>query len=160
MKVNLRKITLDDTYKIVNWRNQDFVLENFIDRRLISIESHNKYFEKRIISGLVDQFIIVCDGKDIGSTFLRDIDYVKKQAEFGIFIGEKEYLSKGIGTIACSLILEYGFNILGLEKIFLRVLKNNTRAQKSYLKSGFIIDDSIGNEEEKTNELFMSKRRF
>ena len=37
MKVNLRKITLDDTYKIVNWRNQDFVLENFIDRRLISI---------------------------------------------------------------------------------------------------------------------------
>ena len=90
MNVNLRKITLDDTYKIVNWRNQDFVLENFIDRRLISIESHNKYFEKRIISGLVDQFIIVCDGKDIGTTFLRDIDYVKKQAEFGIFIGEKD----------------------------------------------------------------------
>lgn len=142
MKVELRELSLNDTDKIVKWRNQDFVLENFIDKRLITKESHINYFHSRIETGLVKQFIIECDGVDVGTTFLRDIDYQKKEAEFGIFIGEKDYLSKGVGSKAAKLIIEFGFEKLQLDKIFLRVLSNNTRAQKSYEKVGFHLDDS------------------
>lgn len=142
MKVELRELSLNDTEKIVRWRNQDFVLENFIDKRLITKESHINYYHSRIETGLVKQFIIVCDDIDVGTTFLRDIDYQKKDAEFGIFIGEKDYLSKGVGSKAAKLIIEFGFEKLQLDKIFLRVLTNNTRAQKSYEKVGFHLDDS------------------
>ena len=142
MKVELRELSLNDTDKIVKWRNQDFVLENFIDKRLITKESHINYYHNRIETGLVKQFIIVCDEIDVGTTFLRDIDYQKKEAEFGIFIGEKDYLSKGVGSKAAKLIIEFGFEKLQLDKIFLRVLSNNTRAQKSYEKVGFHLDDS------------------
>ena len=142
MKVELRELSLNDTDKIVRWRNQDFVLENFIDKRLITKESHINYYHSRIETGLVKQFIIVCDEIDVGTTFLRDIDYQKKEAEFGIFIGEKDYLSKGVGSKAAKLIIEFGFEKLQLDKIFLRVLSNNTRAQKSYEKVGFHLDDS------------------
>ena len=142
MKVELRELSLNDTENIVRWRNQDFVLENFIDKRLITKESHINYYHSRIETGLVKQFIIVCDDIDVGTTFLRDIDYQKKDAEFGIFIGEKDYLSKGVGSKAAKLIIEFGFEKLQLDKIFLRVLTNNTRAQKSYEKVGFHLDDS------------------
>lgn len=141
MKVTLRELTLNDTDKIVRWRNQDFVLENFIDRTLITNASHISYFHQRVETGLVKQFIIECDGVDIGTTFLRDIDHQLKQAEFGIFIGEKDYLSKGIGAMAAKLIVNYGFDELNLKKIFLRVLTGNVRAQRSYEKVGFHLDD-------------------
>lgn len=156
MKVELRELSLNDTNKIVNWRNQDFVLENFIDKRLINKESHINYYHSRIETGLVKQFIIVCDGIDVGTTFLRDIDYDNKVAEFGIFIGEKDYLSKGVGSKAAKLIVEFGFDQLKLDRIFLRVLANNVRAQKSYEKVGFHLDDSnkyIKNEG--VDEIFM-----
>lgn len=156
MKVELRELSLNDTNKIVNWRNQDFVLENFIDKRLITKESHINYYHSRVETGLVKQFIIVCDGIDVGTTFLRDIDYDNKVAEFGIFIGEKDYLSKGVGSKAAKLIVEFGFDQLKLDRIFLRVLANNVRAQKSYEKVGFHLDDSnkyIKNEG--VDEIFM-----
>ena len=156
MKVELRELSLNDTEKIVRWRNQDFVLENFIDKRLITKESHINYYHSRIETGLVKQFIIVCDEIDVGTTFLRDIDYQKKEAEFGIFIGEKDYLSKGVGSKAAKLIVEFGFDQLKLDRIFLRVLANNVRAQKSYEKVGFHLDDSnkyIKNEG--VDEIFM-----
>ena len=156
MKVELRELSLNDTENIVRWRNQDFVLENFIDKRLITKESHINYYHNRIETGLVKQFIIVCDEIDVGTTFLRDIDYQKKEAEFGIFIGEKDYLSKGVGSKAAKLIVEFGFDQLKLDRIFLRVLANNVRAQKSYEKVGFHLDDSnkyIKNEG--VDEIFM-----
>lgn len=156
MKVELRELSLNDTENIVRWRNQDFVLENFIDKRLITKESHINYYHNRIETGLVKQFIIVCDEIDVGTTFLRDIDYQKKEAEFGIFIGEKDYLSKGVGSKAAKLIVEFGFDQLKLDRIFLRVLAYNVRAQKSYEKVGFHLDDSnkyIKNEG--VDEIFM-----
>ena len=41
----------------------------------------------------------------VGSTYLRDIDKKNNKAEFGIFIGEKEYWGKGFGNEATKLIL-------------------------------------------------------
>lgn len=76
--------------------------------------------------------------KSIGSTYIRDINYKDGKGEFGIFIGEDNYLSRGIGAEATKLIIQYGFKELGLHKIFLRVLSNNTRAIKCYEKVGFI----------------------
>lgn len=155
MEISLREISLNDTDNIVRWRNSDFVLENFVDQNLITNDSHVAYYNSRIITGLVKQFIIVCDGKDVGTTFLRDIDYETKQAEFGILIGEKDYLSKGVGRKACELIVNYGFDVLKLDFIFLRVLKENIRAQKSYMKAGFMLDDSL-NKDNDDSLVFMS----
>lgn len=74
---------------------------------------------------------------EIGSVYLRDIDRKKKTAEYGVFIGEEKALGKGYGTQAAILMTDYGFGTLGLKKIFLRLLADNARAQKSYEKAGF-----------------------
>lgn len=143
MNILLRDITLDDTKNIVKWRNSSFVLENFIDQTIITEESHINYFHEKIKTGCVKQFIIVCDGKDVGTTFLRDINFKNKEAEFGIFIGDESYLGKGVGREAIKLIVKFAFENLNLNRVFLRVLYDNKRAISSYLKSGFKIFDKF-----------------
>jgi len=167
MNVDIRPITLDDTYNIVKWRNTPFVLNNFIDQNPITKESHTNYYKSKIATGKVKQFIIVCENKDIGTIFLRDVNQDKKSAEYGIFIGEKEYLGKGIAVISSKKILKYAFNELKLQKVFLRVLERNTNAIRSYKNIGFVLDEyfemvELNNINEKvvfmsiTKELFLS----
>ena len=88
-------------------------------------------------TGTVAQFIIFLNGEAVGSVYLRDIDLDTKEAEYGIFIGEEGARGKGVGTKSAKLILKYAFEELGLEKIFLRVFKDNPSAVRSYEKAGF-----------------------
>lgn len=60
-----------------------------------------------------------------------------RSAVLGIFIGDKDYRSKGYGTEAIKMLLEYGFKYLNLHSIRLDVLDVNERAHKCYLKCGF-----------------------
>jgi RimJ/RimL family protein N-acetyltransferase len=52
----------------------------------------------------------------------------------------------GVGTQATKLIIDYGFNILKLKKIYLNVRSENINAIKSYKKCGFIQTDISKNE--------------
>ena len=91
-----------------------------------------------IKTGRAVQFIIMFDDQAIGSVYFRDIDNEHHKAEYGIFIGEDSMINSGIGTCACKLACDYGFNVLKLHKIFLRVFASNKNAIRSYEKAGFI----------------------
>ena len=157
-EVTIRPITYDDTEDIIRWRNSDFVRSRFIDQTLFTKESHEKWLKNFVETGKVAQFIILLNEKSVGSVYLRDIDYDKKSAEYGIFIGEESARGKGVGTKSARLILEYAFCELKLEKIFLRVYKDNAGAVKSYEKAGFVSNGKIENIEvngEKRDVIFM-----
>ena len=140
-EVTIRPITYDDTENIVRWRNAEYVNSRFIDRRMFTKESHEAWLKNYVETGKVAQFIILLNGEPVGSVYLRDIDLNKKEAEYGIFIGEESARGKGVGTKSAKLILKYAFEELGLEKIFLRVLKDNPGAVRSYEKAGFKKND-------------------
>ena len=80
------------------------------------------------------------DGSEklIGNCGLHNIDWKNRVAEAGIVIGEKEYQSKGFGTEAMELLLDYGFKTVNLNRIELYTYAFNVRALKSYKKVGFI----------------------
>ena len=65
------------------------------------------------------------------------INWIERNAELGIFIGEENYRGNGYGTEAINLLLEYGFKYLNLHSIKLSLLSINERAHKCYLKCGF-----------------------
>lgn len=137
-EVSIRPITYNDTEDIIRWRNSDSVRSRFINQTLFTKESHENWLKNFVETGKVAQFIILLDGKSVGSVYLRDIDYDKKSAEYGIFIGEESARGKGVGTKSAELILEYAFGELKLKKVFLRVYKDNPGAIKSYEKAGFV----------------------
>ncbi|MBO4775571.1 MAG: GNAT family N-acetyltransferase [Lachnospiraceae bacterium] len=136
-EVKIRPITYDDTEDIIRWRNSDYVRSRFIDQRLFTKESHEYWLKNFVETGKVAQFIILLDDEPVGSVYLRDIDNDEKSAEYGIFIGEESARGKHVGTKAAKLILSYAFNELKLDKIFLRVYKDNPGAIKSYENAGF-----------------------
>ena len=77
--------------------------------------------------------------RPIGTTSLNRIDPANRTAEFGIVIGEKDCWGKGYGTEATRLMLDYGFTVLGLHHIMLRVYAFNVRAIRAYARAGFQI---------------------
>ena len=138
--VSLRPITLADTDNIIRWRNK--VKRNFIFQKDLTSAVHQHWFEEKIKTGQVYQFIIVADdlGKDIGSIYLRDLDQKNQKAELGIFIGDSSARGQGLGQLAIRQILVFAFEELKLNKVFLKVFADNHRAINSYQKSGFIED--------------------
>ena len=140
----LRPITSEDTNFIVKWRNTDFVRENFIFREKFTKEMHENWIKTQINTGKVIQYII-CDNLEtpIGSIYFRDIDVEKREAEFGIFIGEKNFIGKGLGQEATKLFINFEFKELGFDRIILRVIDTNNKAEHIYEKVGFKKIDEI-----------------
>ena len=137
-RVNLRPISESDTDNIVRWRNKKIVQDNFIFREKFTPEMHNNWLNSKVKSGEVIQYIMLDEiGKPFGSVYYRDIDPISKTAEFGIFIGEEDHISKGYGQEAMRLFIDFGINELGLMKIDLRVIESNDRAYHMYEKMGF-----------------------
>ena len=135
MKIILRAISEQDTENIILWRNNEKVSCNFIDQDTMTVEKHTGWLEKYIKTNRAKQFIVNCDGIDVGTTYLKDI--TEDEAELGIFIGEDTFRGKGVGRESILQTLEYGFKELGLKKIFLRVFEDNISAVKCYTNIGF-----------------------
>lgn len=77
------------------------------------------------------------DGKHIGNCAYYNIDETKGEAELGIMIGNRNYWDKGYGANAITALLDYIFRRTNLERIYLKTLDWNTRAQKCFEKHGF-----------------------
>jgi RimJ/RimL family protein N-acetyltransferase len=75
--------------------------------------------------------------RPIGVTELRHLDLVRRTAEYGISIGEKDCWGKGYGTETTILMLDYGFTVLGLHNIMLDTFSYNERAIRAYTRAGF-----------------------
>ncbi|MHC0038062.1 GNAT family N-acetyltransferase [Pseudoneobacillus sp. C159] len=73
----------------------------------------------------------------IGDVELNGIDFLNQTASIRIQILNERYWSKGYGTEAMSLLLDYGFGVYNLHRIELEVYSYNQRAIHAYQKLGF-----------------------
>ena len=135
--VTLRPIELRDTPLIVRWRNQEDVRKNLYIQTDLTEQMHEQWYHTRVATGQCAQFIIECETGPIGTVFLKNIDRDLLKAEFGIFLGSNESRGKGYGSAAAAKILEYGFSVLSLNRIYLTVFMSNPAAIRSYEKAGF-----------------------
>lgn len=75
------------------------------------------------------------ENKLIGYVALSE--FSKDKCEFGIYIGEKEYWERGIGSETTRLMVNYAFSRLGLSKVVLSTSEFHARAIGLYQKIGF-----------------------
>jgi RimJ/RimL family protein N-acetyltransferase len=74
----------------------------------------------------------------VGEVVINDIFKNNRSANMRISINRKENFSKGYGSDAMILALNYGFGMLNLHRIELEVFPFNQRAIHVYEKIGFI----------------------
>ena len=77
------------------------------------------------------------EGKHIGNCSYYDIDEYRGEVELGIMIGDRNYWGKGYGTDAVTTLLNYVFHQTKLERVYLKTLNWNDRAQRCFEKCGF-----------------------
>ncbi len=128
----------EDVEKFTEWLN-DFETTDYTGRSAIltTLEGERKYLEENSNPEATFVMVTLKDDKMIGSVSLEHIDWINRTATLGIFIGDKEFRSKGYGTEAIRLILEYGFKYMNLYNIKLDLMEFNERALKCYKKCGF-----------------------
>lgn len=79
---------------------------------------------------------IKCDNKHIGAVWLEK-ETKNDFAVLGIFIADKAYRNKGIGTKAIQQILKDDLPVIDTDKVILHVRESNKRAIACYKKLGF-----------------------
>ena len=137
-RIYLSPRSIEDAEKFTEWLN-DFETTDYLGRsdQLVTLEGEKEFLEKNT-NPEAGFAIVTLDGdKLIGTVSLERIKHVYRTATLGIFIGDKDYRSKGYGTEAIKLILEYGFKYLNLNNIDLSVMSFNERAIACYKKCGF-----------------------
>jgi RimJ/RimL family protein N-acetyltransferase len=89
---------------------------------------------------------VIClreDERPIGEVLLFEVDRLNGSAELGILIGEKEEWGRGYGTDAVNALVDFGFEALRLERIWLEVWTENGRARRAYEKAGFVHEGTL-----------------
>jgi RimJ/RimL family protein N-acetyltransferase len=76
-------------------------------------------------------------GKPVGNASLVGVDRPNRSAELGLLIGDRAVHGKGYGTEATMLILDFGFTLLGLNRVWLEFVEYNEAARRVYEKTGF-----------------------
>jgi UDP-4-amino-4,6-dideoxy-N-acetyl-beta-L-altrosamine N-acetyltransferase len=82
-------------------------------------------------------FAACYDEEIVGTLQLNDLNWLHRRASLGIYIGSKEHRRSGIGLVACTLILDYAFRGLNLNRIELDVLAANSGAVSLFESLGF-----------------------
>jgi len=99
------------------------------------------------VTGSKNQVILAVverkSGEHIGNVKLGPINWVHRNAIFGILIGEKRLWGNGIGLEATCLAVEYGFYRLNLRRIDLGVFAEHESAVRCYEKVGFKIEGRL-----------------
>jgi RimJ/RimL family protein N-acetyltransferase len=138
-KIYLRPVEPNDATNLATWLNDWDVIKNLTKRFPMSREQEEEWIRgKKNQKDFVNLMICLKENdKSIGICGFDKIDYINRTATYGTFIGEKEDWNKGYGSEALSLLCDYAFNKLNLNKVKLKVYSFNKRGIKAYEKCGF-----------------------
>lgn len=139
-RVRLRPIEKTDIDRCTIWINdpevRDFVSNSFP----ISHTQEEEYVgETKIPQNHIKLAIETNSGIHIGNISVFHINWIDRTAETGALIGNKKYWSKGYGTEAKMLLMDYAFNTLGLRKLHSAAYTYNERSINYSLKCGYKI---------------------
>ena len=139
-KVRLRPKSLQDAADDYIWRRDvELCRLDAATPILCSFEEFlENYTEERYRPSRSHRFAIETpDGRHIGNFSYFNIDETKKEAEFGIMIGDRAYWNRGYGSDVILTYLNNIFSQTDLARIHLKTLSWNIKAQKCFQKCGF-----------------------
>ena len=140
-RIVLRDKLFEDAENDYRWRSDPELAR--LDAAIpltMSFERYLKLFEDQMkypTPASHHYSIETLEGLFIGNCMYYDLDTVNREAELGIVIGDRDYWSDGYGYDAVTTLLDHMFNARNLKRVYLHTLEWNTRAQKSFSKSGF-----------------------
>jgi len=146
-RICLRLLEEKDLPSTLGWRNQDSIRKWFFHSDLVTKSQHLAWYQQYLQRD--DDYIFIIEMLEqsrripVGQIALYHIDWQNRSAEYGrLMIGEPAAQGKGFAQEATKMVLEIGFQTLGLGLIYLEVLENNFAAKAVYTACGFEVQSS------------------
>lgn len=144
-KVYLCAIEREDLNTLRIWRNNEEFKKHFREYRQINSDMQEKWFENKVlndISTIMFSIKRVSDDKLLGCCGLCYINWVNRNADLSLYIGhDGAYIDEnGYALESCKLLFEYGFNQLGLNKIWTEIYEFDDKKKDLYEKLGLKVD--------------------
>jgi RimJ/RimL family protein N-acetyltransferase len=77
------------------------------------------------------------DGQMVGACSLQHIDLRNRNAELSIFMVSQEARGQGYGTEAVNLLMDYAFEVVRVDRLYLGVYDFNEAGLRAYERAGF-----------------------
>lgn len=143
-RIQLRAVEPEDLEYLFHWENDPelwqlsntlspfsrYTLKKYIESAAADI------FEAKQLRLMIERKL---DGIAIGTIDLFDYEPFHQRAGIGILIAEKSQRKKGFASEALDLIINYGFETLGLKQLYCNITENNADSLKLFISKGFII---------------------
>jgi RimJ/RimL family protein N-acetyltransferase len=151
--LTIRPATLPDKKKIFNWlANSDLTSEmlgppNFSDNPIPTWDEFDKDYLDYFFDGSQPMkgrcFVLQHNGQEIGQINYNEIDTNTKSTEIDIWLSERQFTGKGLGTEAIKALCNYLDKSFDCKTIYIAPSKRNSIAIKSYKKAGFMETDQL-----------------
>lgn len=142
-RIHLRALNKKDIPIWHSWFNDSEVTE-YMNKGIFqnTEEIQEEYFNNLLKSKNDLQLGIVIKKNDtlIGTIGIHKIDWVHRNGDVSIIVGDKRYWHKGIAKEAISLIAKHAFTKMNLRKLTAGMAVKNEGSKKSFERNGFIIE--------------------
>lgn len=145
--LEMRELKRSDVLVINSWRADRDTINNLAAPfRFIGSEVDELWFDSYLQSRDRTIRCVTVEASSPNTplclTTLSGIDWINRSAVLHIMVAPGETRGKGVGTFSVQRIVEHAFFDMGLSRIELEVLEENTRARHLYEKLGFEYEGS------------------
>lgn len=141
-KTRLRALTISDLSKTKEWHNQKDIVEMYSGHPFPDNEEMERSWYDKILYSNIPTTVFgiesIYDERLVGISILKNINLIHRNAELAIYIGDLEDRGKGYSKTAMIDTLNFGFENLGLNRIWLKVRSDNLPAISLYENCGFL----------------------
>ena len=126
LKVGLRALEKEDLNFLKDWRNHVDFRKHFREVRELSLADQENWLASLQNSRLINFMFIIVEletNKPIGAAGLLYINWINRAADFSFYIGKNEIYvdDKEVSIESAKLLIDYGFNNLNLNKIWMEL---------------------------------------
>ena len=132
--VTLRNMLATDIELVFKWRNDPKVRKFMFDTAPLEPKEHAAWFDRTHRDPL-RHLLLVCQGEQPFGFVQFTLKLCRTVADWGFYVDPKG--PKGQGTILGHAALNYGFNVLGLNRVCGQVIDRNPRSMIFHVRLGF-----------------------
>jgi len=145
--VFLRALDEQDLEQTYQWHNDPELYHRLGGTiHFVSRMTEKEWLARKTVFSNQEIMLAIClreDGSHIGNIYLRNLDWVARNGELQIFLGNGAERGKGHGYQAMQLLIKHAFLDLGLIRIYLFVLEDNPAAIQLYRRCGFQLEGKL-----------------
>lgn len=172
-RIGFRNLRIDDLHFMHKWLNTDFVIQWYEKRHVLLSDIENKYIPRIRGEKPVRCFLILYEDEPIGyiqtyklsdfPDYMEQVGIDEDSSGLDLFIGEADYIHKGLGKhIIIKFLEEKVFGLTDSVSCIIGPEPKNTAAIRAYEKVGFIYVKTIHipNENEPEYIMRIGKEEF